>query len=380
MLNLGMFAELAKDASKSGRKNLITAVTDLFLSSKNEEAEQVSLLFGDIVMRVLGDLEEETRMALSQRVGAHPAVPHDLINSLARDTIGVAKPVLEQSPVLTKSDLADLAEKESMEHLGVIATRDDLDEGVTQALVENGDEEVLTKVANNTRARLGEETYTKLVNKAQSSPGLLEALVKREDLPDDVVESLGTMVSSELRERLKSVGGDKALAASMAGRAIEEVKARASRVGQNMDQAKKVIAAVKAGKTSLEEAVGLFAKADKAAELGILLATVNALPPKSVSSLIYAKSDKPLILLCKSQNLDLEAFKHILTMRARRMGTGVRELNDAMKRYESFSVQAAKTALDGLRKASAGPQGPEEAEVEQGVFLTNRKRSAAKAS
>ncbi|MBO0343728.1 DUF2336 domain-containing protein [Roseibium sp. CAU 1637] len=382
MLNLSMFSDLAKDGSKNGRKNLITAVTDLFLASKNTEAEQVSLLFGDIVMRVLGELEEETRMALSQKVCSHPAAPKDLISSLAKDSIVVAKPVLEQSPVLTNEELAGLAESESMQHLGAIADREGLDEQVTEALVNHGDEEVLTKVANNSGARMAQQTFTQLVEKARSNTPLLEALVKREDLPEAIIKNLGDMVSDELRERLGKGGENETLATTLAGRAMEEVKARASRVGQSMEQAKKVIMAVRAKKTSLEDAVGLFAKGDKAAELGILLATVNSLPAASISSLIYAKSDKPLIILCKANDLDVSAFKHILTMRARRLGTGVHELNDAMKRYEAFTVDSAKTALAGLRASLAGPpDDPEEEETaDAGVFLTKRKRPAVQGS
>ncbi|MFD1696452.1 DUF2336 domain-containing protein [Roseibium aestuarii] len=383
MLNLGMLSEMAKDASKTGRRTLISAVTDLFLSAKDREAEQVSILFGDIVMRVLGELEAETRMALSSRVSSHPAAPRDLITTLARDEISVAQPVLEHSPVLTDEDLVDLATSQSMDHLDAIAGRAQLDETVTEALVENGSDEVVTKVACNAGASLGESTFTKLVDRARNSEPLLEALARREDLPQEVVANLASMVSEELRERLQAVGGDQSLADNMAGRAMEEVKARASRVGQSMAQAKKVIEAVRAGKTSLEEAVAHFAKADKAAELGILLATVNRLPPASVSSLVYAKSDKPLIILCKANKLDVSAFKHILTMRARRLGSGVHELNDAMKRYEGFSVQAAKVALAELLKSMTQPGGADEDDgsdgADEGVFRVSKKRAGAKA-
>ena len=68
MINLAKLADLARDTSAGGRKSLVSMLTDLFVNSGDDRDEQISLLFGDIVLKVLGQLEEETRIILSKRV------------------------------------------------------------------------------------------------------------------------------------------------------------------------------------------------------------------------------------------------------------------------------------------------------------------------
>ncbi|MFC6657254.1 hypothetical protein ACFQEX_18200 [Roseibium salinum] len=68
MFNLAKLADLARDHTAAGRKSLIKTLTDLFVSAGDDRDEQISLLFGDIVLKVLGQLEEETRIILSKRM------------------------------------------------------------------------------------------------------------------------------------------------------------------------------------------------------------------------------------------------------------------------------------------------------------------------
>ena len=124
MFNLAKLAELARDSSAAGRKSLVSTLTDLFVSSGDDRDEQISLLFGDIVLKVLGQLEEETRIILSKRVCKEKDAPRDLMVKLAQDAFPVAGPVLENSPALTSDDLVAIASSASMEHLGAIAGRE----------------------------------------------------------------------------------------------------------------------------------------------------------------------------------------------------------------------------------------------------------------
>jgi uncharacterized protein (DUF2336 family) len=375
MLSLSKLSELAKDGSKIGRKSFVTALTDLFLSSEHEHAEQVSIMFGEIVMHVLGQLEQETRMALAQRIGPRPDTPRDLAVKLAEDTIEVAKPVLEASPVLESEDLETIAQSGSMEHLEVIASRDSLEENVTSVLVDRGNNETLTKVAGNKEAHLASETFQRLVEKARDCPEIQVGLIGRDDMPEEAARSLASFLTEELKERITSMGGDSVLAEVMAERAAEEVKARASRLESRRSEAAQIIEDVCNKKKPLDEAVSLFAKSERAAELGFLLAKVSKLPPASVSGLIYGKSDKPLVIICKAQNVSGEAFKHILTMRARQLPISGPELNDAIKRYAALPVQGAIRSLETIRGSDGADEEKAEAPKERGAFMRSVKKS-----
>lgn len=379
MLGLSKLSELARDGSRSGRKTLIHALTDLFVSSEQEQTEQVSIMFGEIVLRVLGQLEEETRMALAHRVGSHPSAPHDLVAKLAEDKFSIAEPVLRDSPVLTPADLEGVARSGSMDHLEAIASRDELAENVTEVLVDRGNRETLNLVAGNSGAAMADQTFSRLVEKARSCPDIQELLMDRKDIPKQAALALAGMLTDELKERITALGGDHVLAQVMAERAAEEVKARAGRLRESRKEAAKIIDEVVAGKRKLDDAVAYFAKLDRAAELGILLAKVSDLPAASVTKLVYGASEKPLIIICKANGVSASVFKHILTMRAKHLQTDVLALNDSLKRYDAMTPDAAMRSLETIRSSVDQPVKEEPEEVpERGAFMRSRKRPSKK--
>jgi len=351
MINLAKLAELARDPSAAGRKSLVGTLTDLFVSSGNERDEQISLLFGDIVLKVLGQLEEETRIILSKRVCKEKDAPRELMVKLAQDSIAVAEPVLENSPALTSEDLVAIASSASMEHLGAIAGRETVDKAVTSVLVDRGDSAVLSKVAENKGAEFADDSFLKLVEKARSNEGIQAALINRPDLPEEAAQALLPFLTEELKERISALGADNTLVQLLAERAATEVAARAHKLEEAREQSNALIKDVISKKTKIDEAVILFARSDRTAELGMLLARVSDLPPAAVSQLLFSASDKPLVILCKANGVTPEAYKDVLTMRARRLRMGGLELNAAIQRYSALSEEGAKRSLETLKQS-----------------------------
>jgi uncharacterized protein (DUF2336 family) len=353
MFNLAKLADMARDPSAAGRKNLVGTLTDLFVSSGEERDEQISLLFGDIVLKVLGQLEEETRIILAKRVCRENDAPRALMVKLAADTIAVAEPVLENSPVLTSQDLVNIASFASMEHLGAIAGRRSVDEEVTDVLVDRGDAAVLSKVAENGGARFADESFLKLVEKARSDETIQSALVNRTDLTQEAALALLPFLTEELKERISTLGADNTLVQLLAERAASEVAARAQKLDEARERSNALIRDVINKKTKIDTAVSQFARADRTVELGMLLARVSELPSAAVSQLLFSASDKPLIILCKANGVTPEAFKDILTMRARRLRMGGLELNAAIQRYSALSAEGAQRSLETLKQSCA---------------------------
>lgn len=351
MINLAKLADLARDPSAAGRKSLVGMLTDLFVSSGDDRDEQISLLFGDIVLKVLGQLEEETRIILSKRVCKEKDAPHELMVKLAQDSIAVAEPVLEKSPKLTSEDLVAIASSASMAHLGAIAGRETVDKAVTTVLVDRGDTAVLSKVAENKGAEFADDSFLKLVEKARSSESIQAALINRPDLPEEAANALLPFLTEELKERVSALGADNTLVQLLAERAATEVAARAHKLEEAREQSNALIKDVVSKKTKIDDAVKLFARSDRTAELGMLLARVSDLPPAAVSQLLFSASDKPLVILCKANGVTADAYKDILTMRARRLRIGGLELNAAIQRYSALSEEGAKRSLETLKQS-----------------------------
>jgi uncharacterized protein (DUF2336 family) len=384
MINLAKLADLARDSSAAGRKSLSGVLTDLCVSSGDDRDEQISLLFGDIVLKVLGQLEEETRIILSKRVCREKEAPHELMVKLAQDSISVAGPVLENSPALTSEDLVAIASSASMEHLGAIAVRETVDKAVTSVLVDRGDTTVLSKVAENKGAEFADASFLKLVEKARSNESIQAALINRPDLPEEAAAALLPFLTEELKERVSALGADNTLVQLLAERAATEVAARAHKLEENREQSNALIRDVVSKKTKIDDAVTLFARADRTAELGMLLAKVSKLPPAAVSQLLFSASDKPLIILCKANGVTTEAYKDILTMRARRLRIGGLELNSSIQRYSALSAEGARRSLETLKQSGASfglkttdeVSSPDEAQAKKNIpFASSRSAS-----
>ncbi len=352
MFSLAKLADLARDPSATGRKGLVKSLTDLFVGAGEDRNEQISLLFGDIVLKVLGQLEEETRIILAKRVCKENGA-RELMVELARDTIQVAEPVLENSPTLTSADLVEIASSASMDHLGAIAGRKTVDKVVTSVLVDRGDAKVLTRVAGNKGAEFADESFLKLVEKARSDDAIQSALVNRSDLPEAAAEALLPFLTEELKDRISVLGADNTLVHLLAGRAASEVAARAHNLEDAREESNALIKDVVSQKVSIDDAVSKFARADRTVELGMLLARVSELPSPAVSQLLFSASDKPLIILCKANGITAEAFKDILTMRARRLRMRGQELNAAIQRYSELSEKGARRSLDVLKRSGS---------------------------
>ncbi|MCY1705545.1 DUF2336 domain-containing protein [Pannonibacter sp. SL95] len=356
MVSLSKLSELAHDRTSSGRKSLVEAVTDLFVSAQPEQVDHVSLLFGDIVLKVIGQLEEEARMALAVRVSENPNTPHDLAFRLAEDTIAVAQPMLESSPVLTTSDLVSIATTGSMDHLGAIADRRPLEAEVTSVIVDRGSSSVLAKVAGNDAAKFTADTFDRLVEKARAHPQIQEALIGRSDIPEEGARRLVSFLSDELRERLKEMGGDNTLVNVLAERAAQEVQAQVRDLGSAKNKAEMLIRDVKARKRPVDDAVNQFTKGDRPVDLALLFAELSELPHDSVARVVFNPEDTVLNILCRANGVSDTAYKNIVMMRAKRLKLTSKDLNEAFVRYAKVqrgdAGRALTTIKERLRKAS----------------------------
>lgn len=119
--------------------------------------------------QVASEVEREVRARLSYRLVDLDNAPADLIRQLANDEIQVARPLLERSGALSEQDLVDIINKQGKEHQLSVSQRASIPPGVTQALVEKGDDEVLLALVNNDRAEFSHDTMTTVVDRSETS-------------------------------------------------------------------------------------------------------------------------------------------------------------------------------------------------------------------
>ena len=163
-----------------------------------EEREMAQEIF-----RIMAkDAEVRVREALSLNLKENSAVPHDVAKALARDVDSVALPILQFSDVLTDEDLIEIVRGPDPGKQVAIAKRSTVSESVSTALVDTGNEDVVTSLIANEGAEITEQSLRKVVENFGDHEAMQDAMVHRPRLPVTIAERLVTMVSESLKDEL----------------------------------------------------------------------------------------------------------------------------------------------------------------------------------
>ena len=104
MSDMGRLAQLAINPHSGASREEIYLCSRLALPHRGRRpGTSVSAdLIRDILRRLTRDVEMAIRVALAQRLSEDTTAPHDLILLLVDDTIEVARPLIQHSPLLTE--------------------------------------------------------------------------------------------------------------------------------------------------------------------------------------------------------------------------------------------------------------------------------------
>ncbi len=208
--HLESLARLSKGASPEGRQELLREVTDMFMGSPPKQLSPKEVeYFGDIMDRLVFELEMKVRQHLAETLSSVGEAPLDLVKKLANDEIEVARPILTKSGVLKDSDLLEVVKMCSQEHLQAVSMREKVSGTVADALVEKGNDTVLGTLASNEGAELSKNAIETMVERSEGGDEVLQgALVKRSDLPKELKKKMFDYVSEALREHILASDAD----------------------------------------------------------------------------------------------------------------------------------------------------------------------------
>src|ERR1700693_4789289 len=159
------------------RVETLRRVTDLLLNDADRLSEAQIGVFDDALCHLIERIATKALVELSGHLAPVDNSPIEVIRRLARnEEIAVAGPVLTQSARLTTEDLVEIAGTKSQQHLLAISGRSQLEEAVTDVLIDRGDREIVHRLARNAGARFSEIGFTTLVHNAESDESLAEKL------------------------------------------------------------------------------------------------------------------------------------------------------------------------------------------------------------
>jgi len=194
---------LLADPSAENRQVTIENVAAGFNEKKLSEAERA--IAEDIFRIMAKDAEARVRETLSAHLSQSRALPRDIAQALAKDSLdSVALPVIQFSEVLTEQDLIDIVRTQSGERQVAIAKRETVSVAVSDSLVESGNQDAVVALVGNDGAELDEAVMLKVVDKYGDVEAVQEPLVHRPRLPISVSERLVARVSEKLQDYLVS--------------------------------------------------------------------------------------------------------------------------------------------------------------------------------
>ncbi len=160
--------------------------------------ERTKRLAEAILEVLVCDLELEVRQALAETLAASPNLPITIAGRLARDKIEAARPILEQSPVLSDDELSEIVQTDAAEYALAIAGREHLSEHLSELLAASGEVEVVGRLIGNAGARLSVETLRQIAVDYRDDHRVQEPLIHRRALPYDLLDQMITVIGERL--------------------------------------------------------------------------------------------------------------------------------------------------------------------------------------
>lgn len=354
--------KLAEERSPEKRRVLLEGISDLFISTRQDVSEDESALMGDILNRLVHDVEMTVRRSLAERLAEVGDAPHELITTLANDEIDVAAPILSRSGVLQDSDLIEIARHRTMEHMMAVSRRDAISEEVSDALVDNGDDDVIETLLDNHNAMISRRAISYLANESQRVDQFQKPLLTRPDLPAELAYEMFDWVSGALRQHiLTSYDVDESL--------VDDIIADTKKTALDAEQddprgneaAKLVLRLEKAG--ILTESFLVQTLRDGRIDVFITaLATKSGIDLKTARRIFFDRGEEGLAISCKASGFDRSTFASLLLLRRKSTERGApmapTALEKLMSMYDTITERNARRVLRfwNIRQGEIGAQ------------------------
>jgi uncharacterized protein (DUF2336 family) len=355
--NFALLLELAKEGSSEKRRELLRQITDVFLASPLDRSENEAVLFDEIVGAVAQDLETQVRIELSRKVADSPGPLRRTARRLSMDDIEVARPVLERSRSLTQSDLIEVIEAKSQDHMMAVTKRPDIGEKVSSALVAKGEDRVVVSLLQNATAKIDRETYERVAERVETSPVLHAPFVRNAQVPLDLLNTVYMRVEGELRREImrKFHGVSPAELESALEASRTHLSSAYGALPQDFAAAKEhVIQLEKRGGLKPPVLVQLL-REDRKTAFMIAFAQLVDVEFDLGRRLLEMKDIDALAMLCRGAGFDRGLFVTICILIVAD-GGGLSKTEEYGKLYEQVPVAAAQRALRFWKVRAKGQQ------------------------
>jgi uncharacterized protein (DUF2336 family) len=333
------------------RAKVLQRVTDLFVTNSSRLSNEQIALFDDVMTRLVEEIDVTARAAFGQRLAEMAIAPPGLVRQLALDDcIAVAGPLLTQSERIGEETLVESATTKSQNHLLAISQRHYLSEGVTDVLVERGNQQVAASTARNLGAKFSEFGYSTLVRRAGADRDLAACIWRRTEIPRQHLLNLFAAASQSVQQELQSINPRRAdEVEAMIGCARDELQTESRERSPEYLAARLRVELLRDSKKLSEPELLAFARAGNFDEASVALSLMCELPIGLVErAMTHDKCDQ-LLVLAKSIGLSFDTVKAIVSIHATGVDRPAPDMKEAAVSYGKLRRDTARKAIHYYR-------------------------------
>ncbi len=337
--------DLARTTDSSQRRELLREVTDLFFETSSSRNARETALFDDVLQLVAAEMQDSVLAELSELFAGADEAPVGLMRDLANHSFEVAGPVLRRSRALDEQTLLQIVNYQSQQHIKAVAQREDVPETVSDAIVKFGDDNALDALIRNDGAKISRNSLEAAVDRARRNTLLHEGVVKRSDLPLDLLNEMYFVVENTLRDQIMARNAavdPKTLDAALA-KARERMRQSAGDMNAEARNAMAFIQSKKnSGELNARLLVSLYREA-KQAHFLYGLSEITNLEPETVADLINRRDVDGLAMICRAAGIERPLF---VTLAVLACGG-----DEAMQRAEEFGRMYNNVPIEAAQRA-----------------------------
>lgn len=262
---------------------------------------------------LVGDVETQVRRSLAVTVAASERLPATIASRLARDRIEVARPILEESPLLEDDELIEIVRTNAMQYALAVAGRERVSEQLADALVDTGEQQVVAKLVGNFGASLSTKTLGRVMEDWRGDKEVQDRMVRRPALPFELIEHMVGAIGDRIEWELVQTRRMEPQEARALMQAVRDRTAVGLTAKEHGDRKLEVHLRERlhAGNLDADDLVQYLREGDIAA-FEQALALLAELDPKTVRRFAYNSDRRYLAALCLKANLPAP---HYLTIR-----------------------------------------------------------------
>ncbi len=188
------------ELSSEDRREVLRQVTAT-IGDASGVAEEGFVRLDEMLAAVARDYAVQARAEIAKLVANSNSLQRTA-GRLALDEIQIAAPILTHHRALTDATLLKVIAKNSQPHMMAVTKRPEISTAISHALVRMGDDNVLSSLLSNVKAKIGYETFEMIEERAKANHALRAPLIRREDAPLEMLNDLYFEVEANLRREI----------------------------------------------------------------------------------------------------------------------------------------------------------------------------------